>query len=128
MKGSEILPILGDGSTPIEERGAISQRQSSFSSQFVPVRDSRNRRVRGLCTRNGRFYGVLWVDRGDGRKGSCRIPLVDDQGESITTLTAAKEAVEILRGRRRDNLLPAAGRKPSFDDFAATYLRWHKPA
>ncbi|HEY5706325.1 MAG TPA: site-specific integrase [Terrimicrobiaceae bacterium] len=122
MKGSELSPIVADVSTPGEKRGEISRRQSSFAAQFVPVRDSRNRRVPGLCARNGRFYGVLWADRGDGRKTARRIPLLDDQGEPITTLTAAKEAVEILRGRRRENLLAAAGRKPSLDDFAATYL------
>jgi hypothetical protein len=38
-------------------------------AQFMAARDSRNRRVSGLCTRNGRFYAVLWANRRDGRKG-----------------------------------------------------------
>jgi integrase len=72
--------------------------------------------------RNGRFYGVLWADRGDGRKSARRIPLLDEEGKPIATLAAAKEAVEILRGRRREDSLPSAGRKPLFDVFASSYL------
>jgi len=39
-------------------------------AKFIPVRDSRNRRVRGLYQRNGRFYAQLWVDRGYGKKSA----------------------------------------------------------
>ena len=92
------------------------------AAQFMAARDSRNRRVSGLCTRNGRFYAVLWADRGDGRKGARRFPLIDEGGEPIRTLTAAKDAVDALRASRRESTLPQAGRKPSFDTFADEYL------
>jgi hypothetical protein len=43
----------------------------------MPVRDSRNRLVRGLYQRNGRYYAQLWVDRGYGKKSARRFPLLD---------------------------------------------------
>jgi integrase len=88
----------------------------------MPARDSRNRRIAGLATRNGRFYGVLWADRGDGTKGTRRFPLLDGDGVPIRTLTAAKDAFDALRNSRRENALPQPGHKPSFDTFAAEYL------
>ncbi len=88
----------------------------------MAARDSRNRRIPGLCTRNGRFYAVLWADRGDGRKVTRRFPLVDDGGAPIRGLTAAKDALAAVRADSRRKMLPAAGRKPAFDQFAAEYL------
>ena len=91
-------------------------------AQFMAVRDSRNRRVSGLCTRNGRFYAVLWADRGDGRKGVRRFPLLNNADEPIRTLTEAKDALDVLKAKRREEKLPAAGRRPLFADFAKEYL------
>jgi integrase len=88
----------------------------------MAARDSRNRRIPGLATRNGRFYGVLWADRGDGRKGVRRFPLLGEDGEAVRTLTDAKEALDVLRSDRRGNQLPKMGRKPGFDVFVAEYL------
>jgi integrase len=105
----------------------------NHSAQFMAARDSRNRRIAGLCTRNGRYYGVLWVDRGNGRKAIRRFPLLDEAGEPIRGLAAAKEAFDILKSKRREEKLPKAGRLPFFADFAAEYLgmastRAKKPA
>lgn len=92
-------------------------------AQFIAARDSRNRRVAGLLVRNGRFYGRLWADRGDGRKTGRRFPLLDEKtGEPIRTLTAAKDALDALRENRRKNALPQAGHKPGFDAYSAEYL------
>jgi len=88
----------------------------------MAARDSRNRRIAGLSTRNGRFYGVLWADRGDGKKTARRFPLVDESGEPIRTLTAAKDALDALKASRRENKLPQGGHKPSFSAFADEYL------
>ncbi len=92
------------------------------SAQFAAARDSRNRRVPGLCTRNGRFYAVLWADRGDGRKGARRFPLLDEAGEPIRSLAPAKAALDGLKSQRHEAKLPKAGRRPTFADFAAQYL------
>lgn len=98
-------------------------RPENHGAQFIAARDSRNRRVAGLSTRNGRFYATLWADGGDGgRKSARRFPLRDEQGEAIRSLTAAKEALDALRGKRLANALPQAGRKPGFDAYSADYL------
>jgi integrase len=87
----------------------------------MAVTDSRNRRVPGLSIRNGRYYGQLWIERSDGRKAARRFPLMKDL-RPVATLAEAKEALEVLRHERRENALPTEGRKPSFADFADSYL------
>jgi len=91
-------------------------------AQFMAVRDSRKRRIPGLFTRNGRFYALLWADRGDGRKTARRFPLMDEHDQPVANLTEAKDALEKLRGDRRENKLPQGGRKPGFDSYADEYL------
>jgi hypothetical protein len=79
---------------------------SKHTAQFMAARDSRNRRVSGLCTRNGRFYAVLWADKGDGRKTVRRFPLLEKPDEPIRTLSAAKDALDALRVTRQERSLP----------------------
>src|SRR5438132_5798759 len=90
--------------------------------QFTPARDSRNRRVRGLYVRNGRYYCQLWVDLGNGRKGARRFPLVDGDNQPVRSLAAAREALEIKRHERRENKLSSTGRKPLFADYCELYF------
>ena len=90
--------------------------------EFTPARDSRNRRVPGLYLRNDRYYGQLWVELPNGKKGPRRFPLLDSDNEPVRTLTAAKEALEIKRHERRERVLPAIGRKPLFRDYVETYF------
>ena len=61
-------------------------------AKFMPVRDSRNRRVRGLYQRNGRYYAQLWVDCGYGKKSPRRFPLLTPENLPACTLQEAKEA------------------------------------
>ena len=91
--------------------------------QFIPALDSRNRRVPGLCIRNGRYYAQLWIDLGNGRKSARRIPLVDENKEPIRSLTQAKDALISVREKRKQNALPQRGRRTTFADFAAQYLQ-----
>lgn len=100
----------------------LNSNGGNHRPEFTPARDSRNRRVPSLYIRNDRYYGQLWVDLGNGRKGPRRIPLVDQDGQPIRGLSAAKEAFEIKRHERRRNKLPAPGRRPSFSDYADTYF------
>ncbi len=37
-----------------------SKSTGKHGAQFMAARDSRNRRVFGICVRNGRFCGQLW--------------------------------------------------------------------
>lgn len=87
----------------------------------MAVRDSRNRRVPGLYVRNGRYYGQLWVEQ-DNKKTARRFPLLNEDGLPVSTLNEAKEAFEIKRHDRRENVLPSAGRKPMLFAFIETYF------
>ena len=91
-------------------------------AKFIPVRDSRNRRVRGLYQRNGRFYAQLWVDRGYGKKSARRFPLMTPDNLPARTLQEAKEALEVKRHERREDALPLLGRKPIFGDYCDAYF------
>jgi integrase len=91
-------------------------------AQFIPARDSRNRRIPGLYLRGGRYYAQLWVDVGNGEKTSRRFPLRDSDNQPVRTLSAAREALEIKRHERRENQLPMIGHKPLFRDYCATYF------
>src|SRR5438874_4885011 len=91
-------------------------------AKFIPVRDSRNRRLRGLYQRNGRFYAQLWVDRGYGKKSARRFPLFTSENLAARTLQEAKEALEVKRHERREDALPLLGRKPIFGDYCNAYF------
>lgn len=75
-------------------------------AKFIAVRDSRNRRVRGLYKRNGRFYAQLWVDQGYGKKSPRRFALSNSDNLPARTLEEAKEAMEVKRHERREDSLP----------------------
>ena len=91
-------------------------------AKFIPVRDSRNRRVGGLYQRNGRFYAQLWVDRGYGKKSARRFALFTPDNVPACTLQEAKEALEVKRHERREDALPLLGRKPIFGDYCDEYF------
>src|SRR6266446_7421388 len=91
--------------------------------QFMPALDSRNRRVPGLCVRNGRYYAQLWIDLGNGKKSARRLPLIDENKTPIRSLAGAKDALVSLRENRKRNTLPHRGRRPAFKAFTAEYLQ-----
>jgi len=99
-----------------------SSSTSSHGPQFIAARDSRNRKIKGLLVRNGRFYAQLWVDRGDGRKTARKFPLRMESGEPVRTLTEAQAALDDLRQDRKNDKLPAPGRKPSLADYIDRYF------
>ena len=95
---------------------------SNHRAQFIPARDSRNRRIPGLYLRGDRYYAQLWVDVGNGKKTSRRFPLRDSDNQPVQTLSTAREALEIKRHERRENHLPSPGRKPLFADYVVAYF------
>jgi len=110
-----------------ETSGNVDAAKSSSSTnyhapQFTAARDSRNRKVKGLLVRNGRFYAQLWVDRGDGKKTARKFPLRLEDGGAVLTLTAAQAALDDLRQSRKNDKLPAPGRKPSLADYIDRYF------
>jgi integrase len=99
------------------QRSTVNHR-----AQFMPAYDSRNRRVRGLCVRNNRFYAQLWIDTGNGKKSARRLALLDENNEPIRSLAPARDALISLLESRRKNSLPTRGHKPTFAAFADQYL------
>jgi integrase len=113
---------LVNNPSPAFSKNSPRSKTGTHGAQFTPARDSRNRRVPGLYLRNERYYGQLWVDLGNGKKGARRFPLIDGSSEPIRGLQAAKEALEIRRHERRERKLPILGRKPLFSDYCETYF------
>ena len=101
----------------------MQRNASNHGPQFISAVDSRNRRVRGLCTRNGRYYAQLWIDLGKGKKSARRFPLQDEREQPIRSLSAAKDALVSLLENRNKNALPQRGQRPTFVNFAAHYLQ-----
>jgi site-specific recombinase XerD len=113
-------PVL-DGAGAIQPSGAPPTR-SNLKWKFLPVLDSRNRRIPHLETRNGRFIAQLWTDRGDGKKTARRFALLNPDGAPVRNIPEAKEALERLRQGRREDTLPTMGQKPTVEACVATYL------
>jgi integrase len=91
-------------------------------AQFIPVQDSRNRRIPGLYVRGKRYYAQLWVDVGKGKKTARRFALKDSDYRPVHSLQAAKTALVVKRHERRENELPPPGRKPLFADYVTAYF------
>ena len=88
------------------------------SQAYQQVRDSRNRRVRGVWLRNGRFYANFTVADDLGRKSSRWVPL------SGTTLTDAVSDYNRLKVERDDDRLRPLGLTPKLADYISeSYLK-----
>src|SRR6266536_5320267 len=126
MQGQETQrkPKLSQTAPPLSgiRRNKRDSRDGNHSAKFIAVRDSRNRRVRGLYQRNGRYYAQLWVDRGYGKKAPRRFPLFTSDNSPVRTLQQAKEALEVKRHERREDALPLLGRKPILGDYCDAYF------
>lgn len=82
-------------------------------SQFLPVKDSRNRKVRGLWRRGDKWYLQTRVD---GEKSARRIPLESN------TLEAAKEEVARIKLKKQSDGLMKTGLRPTFASYCEDYL------
>ena len=56
---------------------------NNHRANFIPARDSRNRRVAGLYLRGDRYYAQLWIDVGNGKKAARKFPLRDGDNQSV---------------------------------------------
>ncbi len=88
----------------------------SHESRFAPVFDSRKRKVRGLVTRNGRFYAQMRVALPSGESRAIRVSL------DATTLDAAKAEAEKKRTEKRSGEIHLPGKRPLFNELAQQYL------
>ena len=105
-----------------ENKGKDITLTSESRWKFLPLLDSRNRKIKGLSQRNGRIYGTIWIPRDGGRSSCRRFPLRDEEGRSVTCIKKAKEAYERLRGDSRADKLPLVGQKPTIAQFSLDYL------
>lgn len=99
-----------------------STAEGADAARFRAVRDYRNRKVKGLQERNGRFYAQLWVLQESGKKTARRFPLFDENRAPCRSLTDAQEAFEKLKQDRRTGALPSSGRKPGLKAAVLEYL------
>lgn len=98
------------------------EEERSGRQAFLPVLDSRRRRVPGIYIRGSVYYGLLKVEKPNGKKVARRYRLLDAEERPVADLVSAKEAFEILRHRRREDALPVRGRKLSFEKWVHQYL------
>src|SRR5450432_3662980 len=87
--------------------------------RFITVKDSRNRKVRGLWRRGEKLYMQTRVS---GEKSARRVPL------KATTLETAKAEMADIRRQKQDEGLPDTGMRPLFAEYAEKYLRFHETA
>ena len=98
------------------QRNDAPQSKKGHAARFLPVFDSRKRKIRGLWHRGSRYYAQLRMEMGNGETKPRRIPL------EAATLDQARSELEKTRTRNREGKLPSTGRRPLFSDFAGDYL------
>ncbi len=92
-------------------------RRKNHGGTFLPVIDSRKRKIPGLWQRDATFYAQMRVDLGDGRTAPRRLAL--DAG----SLDEARAELERKRTENRDGKLPQRGHQPDFAEFSREYLQ-----
>jgi len=99
--------------------------QSSHALTFAKVVDGRKQPIRGLWIRGDRFYAQLAIENPvNGEKRVQRVPLMDKDGNAVTTTAEAVAAMERLKVKRADNDLPTLRRTPKFGEYAKTYIEF----
>jgi integrase len=97
---------------------AESSKDQNHAPRFLPVLDSRKRKVRGLWKRGSRFYVQIRMEVSDGQTKPKRIPL----GEEVVRLDQAVRELERVRTENRAGKLPLPKHQPTFAEFADQYL------
>jgi integrase len=107
--------------TASKSRSAVPVAKPKISVKhryrFTIVKDSRNRKVRGLWRRGEKLYMQTRVA---GERSARRIPL------KASSLEAAREEMADLKKKKRIEGLPTTGLRPLFADYADKYLAFHR--
>jgi len=85
------------------------------AARFAPVLDSRKRKVRGLVSRNGRFYAQIRLSQSSGKSRAVRIPL------EATRLDLAIAEAETKRTQKRAGEIHLPGVRPDFAALVELY-------
>ncbi len=96
-----------------------AQQRAKHRYRFTIVKDSRNRKVRGLWRRGEKLYMQTRVS---GERSARKIPL------KSTTLEMARAEMADIKKQKRMEGLPETGLRPLFADYAQAYLRFHSTA
>jgi integrase len=96
-----------------------AKRPAKYRYRFTIVKDSRNRKVRGLWRRGQNLYMQTRVS---GEKSARKIPL------KSTTLEAARAEMFDIKKQKLAEGLPDTGLRPLFSDYADRYLQFHRTA
>ncbi len=89
---------------------------SNHAGRFTAVTDSRNRKVRGMVTRNGRYYAQMRVTLPDGKTRALRIPL------EATRLDHAIVEAEGKRTEKHKGEIKLPGVRPNLATLVEQYL------
>lgn len=101
----------------------VDSNRQSHTATFAKVTDGRKLPIRGLWSRNGKFYAQLSVeDPNTGARHVRRVPLVDKNGAAVQTVAQARAELDRLRTQRADDALPCLRQTPKFKDYRAAYL------
>src|SRR6266568_4602693 len=98
---------------------AKAEHRTKHRYRFSSVKDSRNRKVRGLWKRGVRLYMQTRVA---GERSARKIPL------KSTTLEAARAEMADVKKQKRMEGLPDTGLRPLFADYARNYLKFQRTA
>src|SRR5438067_2462361 len=98
---------------------AKAELKAKHSYSFNIVKDSRNRKVRGLWRRGEKLYMQTRVP---GEKSARKIPLAS------STLDAARAEMAEIKRKKHEEGLPSTGLRPLFAEYAQRYLRFHRAA
>jgi integrase len=93
--------------------------RAKHRSRFTSVKDSRNRKVRGLWRRGEKLYMQTRVA---GERSARKISL------DSTGLEAARAEMADIRKKNRGEGLPKTGLRPLFADYARKYLEFQRTA
>jgi integrase len=93
------------------------EHRAKHRSRFTSVKDSRNRKVRGLWRRGEKLYMQTRVA---GEKSARKISL------DSTGLEAARAEMADIRKKNLGEGLPATGLRPLFGDYARKYLEFQR--
>jgi integrase len=114
MQGNETASKTKSAVPLIKAKHPVKHRY-----RFTIVKDSRNRKVRGLWRRGKKLYMQTRVA---GERSARRIPL------KASSLEAAREEMADLKKKKRIEGLPSTGLRPLFSDYADKYLAFHRSA
>jgi hypothetical protein len=112
------------GNNPLNTNIRPVQVPQHRRGTYMKVHDERKRPIRGLWSRNGRYYAQIAIeDPHASVKEVKRVPL-----EKATTAAQARDAMHELIVDRRKGVLAVLKRTPKFGEFAETYLEFHRAA